>query len=257
MAENEERRQDRRETEERADDAYDSLRERGFDDEVAAIVRDQLRVKQLESYASEIQELLEAKSRLIRAKAEELFRVLEEFVGLNHTLPTSVEIEHRDVHDTVDLSVTISRSDRGSHVRFVWKTHNIHVIDVIPEGFSLGDLNVGKRREHRLETQIPILAMSLRPGASGRTTLFSGGQGGGEGLDVSFRLNRSWIEGKSSASDAQFDSSFPDARTFLDFLSDHAHNPVYAVLMKLIGEVSEVLSSYLDEKRRFIEGLDL
>lgn len=240
-----------------ADETYDSLIESGYDEDVATIVRDQLRVKQLESYATEIQELLRAKSQLVQAKAAELFRVLAGSSGLNHVLPTATRIEHRDLTDTVDLSVSVASTDRGAHVRFVWKTHNIHVIETIPEGFSLGDLNVGKRREHTVETQIPVLAMSIRPSASDRRTLFAGTDDGVPELDVGFRLNRSWIEEKSSASDAQFDSDFATPLEFLDFLSDHAHNPVYAMLMQLIGRVSEVLSEYLDEKRRFIEGLDL
>lgn len=240
-----------------AENTYEALIEGGYDPDVATIVRDQLRVKQLEAYTSEIHELLEAKSHLVQAKASELFRVLAGSSGLNHVLPTATRIEHRDIIDTLDLAVTVSRSDRGDHVRFVWKTHNIHLIETIPEGFSLGDLNVGKRREHTVETQIPVLAMSIRPAASERRTLFSG-PGGGEGsLEVRFRLNRSWIEQKSSASDAQFDSDFASPLEFLDFLSDHAHTPVYASVMTLIGDVSEVLSGYLDEKRRFIEGLDL
>jgi hypothetical protein len=240
-----------------ADDAYESLKDSGFDEDVASIVRDQLRVKQLEQYADEIQDLLQAKSELIRAKAAELFRVLEDSSGLNHTLPTSVRITHREITDTIDLAVNVSRTDRGSNVRFVWKTHNIHVIDTIPEGFSLGDLNVGKRREHTVETQIPILAMEIRPPVSERRTLFSGDSEGGGELEVGFRLNRSWVEEKSTASDAQLDSAFGSPREFLDFLSDHAHNPVYAVLMRLIAEVSEVLSQYLDAKRRFIQGLEI
>lgn len=240
-----------------ADETYDSLIEGGYDEDVATIVRDQLRVKQLETYAAEIQELLRAKSQLVRAKATELFRVLAESSGLNHVLPTATRIEHRDLNDTVDLAVSVSSTDRGAHLRFVWKTHHIHVIETIPEGFSLGDLNVGKRREHTVETQIPILAMSIRPSASERRTLFSGSDDGAPELDVRFRLNRSWIEEESSASDAQLDSDFASPLEFLDFLSDHAHNPVYAMLMDLIGRVSEVLSDYLEEKRRFIQGLDL
>ena len=240
-----------------ADETYDALIEGGYDEDVATIVRDQLRVKQLESYATEIQELLEAKSQLVRAKASELFRVLAGSSGLNHVLPTAAAIEHRGVSDTLDLAVSVSSTDRGDHVRFVWKTHNIHVIETLPEGFSLGDLNVGKRREHTVETQIPVLAMSIRPAASGRRTLFSGAEPNDDELEVRFRLNRSWIEQKSSSSDAQFDSDFASPREFLDFLSDHAHNSVYAVVMTLIGDVSEVLSRYLDEKRRFIAGLDL
>jgi hypothetical protein len=240
-----------------ADEAYDSLIESGYDDDVASIVRDQLRVKQLESYAVEIRELLEAKSQLIRAKADELFRVLADSSGLNHTLPTPTKLTHRGIADSVDLSVSVSSSDRGSHVRLVWKTHNIHVIDTIPEGFTLGDLNIGKRREHTVETQIPVLAMMIQPSASDRRTLFSGSEVARNEPEVTFLLNRSWIEERSTASDAQFDSSFATPLEFLDFLSDNAHNPVYAMLMQLIAEVSEVLSRYLEEKRRFIQGLEL
>lgn len=237
--------------------AYRSLRESGFDDDVARIVRDQLRVKELESYASEIQALLRAKSELVQAKATELFGVLAESSGLNHTLPTSVKVEHRDISDTIDLAVSVSRSDQGRHVRFVWKTHNIHVIDTIPEGFSLGNLNVGKRREHTVETQIPILEMDIRPPPSERKTLFSPGDDSEARLNVTFRVNRSWIEERPSSSDAQLDSTFPSPLAFLDFLSDHAHNTVYALLMHLISDVSEVLSGYLETKRRFIQGLEL
>ncbi|MFP4115137.1 MAG: cupredoxin domain-containing protein [Spirochaetota bacterium] len=240
-----------------ADQAYDSLIKSGYDDDVASIVRDQLRVKQLESYAEEIRELLAAKSELVRAKAGELYRVLAESVGLNHTLPTSSRVQHRNLNDTVDLSVAVSRSDRGSHVRFVWKTHNIHVIDTIPEGFALGDLNIGKRREHTVETQIPILAMTISAGPDDRKTLFSTAGDDPGGLEVTFNLNRSWIEERSTASDAQFDSAFGSPLDFLDFLSDNAHNPVYAMLMHLIAETSEVLSRYLDRKRSFIQNMDL
>ncbi len=240
-----------------ADQAYESLKDSGFDEDVASIVRDQLRVKQLEQYAEEIQELLGVKAQLVQAKAAELFRVLEDSTGLNHTLPTSVQITHRDVNDTIDLTVNVSQTDRGSHVRFVWKTHNIHVIDTIPEGFSLGELNIGKRREHTVETQVPILAMEIRPPVSERRTFFSGDSDDRGELSLSFRLNRSWVEEKSTASDAQFDSTFEAPREFLDFLSDHGHNPVYAILMRLIAEVSEVLSQYLDAKRRFIQGLEI
>jgi hypothetical protein len=240
-----------------ADETYDALVEGGYDEDVASIVRDQLRVKQLESYTTEIEELLEAKSELVRAKAAELFRVLAGSSGLNHVLPTSTRVEHRGTNDTLDLAVSVASTDRGEHVRFVWKTHNIHVIETIPEGFSLGDLNIGKRREHTVETQIPVLAMSIRAKASGRRTLFSAPGDADGGIEIRFRLNRSWIEQKSSASDAAFDSDFATALEFLDFLSDHAHNPVYALVMTLIGDVSEVLSRYLDEKRRFIAGLEL
>ena len=240
-----------------ADDAYDALVQGGYDADVATIVRDQLRVKELESYATEIQELLEAKSRLVRAKATELFRVLAGSTGLNHVLPTATPIEHRGISDTLDLVVNVSSTDRGDNVRFTWKTHNIYVIETIPEGFSLGDLNVGKRREHTVETQIPVLEMSIRTAASGRRTLFSGPAESDDETDVRFRLNRSWIEHRPSSSDAALDSDFASVIDFLDFLSDHANNPVYAVVMTLIGDVSEVLSRYLDEKRRFIAGLDL
>lgn len=247
-----------------ADRTYESLIEGGFDREVASIVRDQLRVKELESYAAEIRDLLDAKSALVDAKAAELFAVLEDASGLSHTLPTSIAIEHRGVADTIDLSVAVTRSERGTSVSFVWKTHNIHLIETIPEGFSLGSLNVGKRREQQVETQIPMLAMSIRPAHSERRTLFSSGTAASDErpdnrprLDVTFRLNRSWIEQKSTSSDAQLDSSFPDSREFLDFLSDHAHHRVYAMLTSLIAGLSEVLSSYLEEKRRFIHSLDL
>lgn len=245
-----------------ADRTYESLIEGGFDQEVASIVRDQLRVKELESYATEIRELLDAKSALVNAKAAELFAVLEDASGLSHTLPTSISIQHRGVSDTIDLSVAVTRSERGTSVSFVWKTHNIHLIETIPEGFSLGSLNVGKRREQQVETQIPVLAMSIRPARSERRTLFSSGndpsgRDGARQLDVTFRLNRSWIEQKSSSSDAQLDSTFPDSRDFLDFLSDHSHHEIYAMLTRLIAGLSEVLSSYLEEKRRFITGLEL
>ena len=166
-------------------------------------------------------------------------------------------MNHRKISDTIDLSVSVSRSDRGSQVRFVWKTHNLHVIDTLPEGFSLGNLNVGKRREHTVETQIPILEMGIKPPASERRTLFSGGEEEGGELEVSFRVNRSWIEKRPSPSDAQLDSTFASPLEFLDFLSDHAHNDVYALLMRLIGDVSEVLSGYLESKRQFIQGLEL
>lgn len=240
-----------------ADRAYDSLVESGYDPEVASIVRDQLRVKQLESYTTEIQELLDAKSELVQAKATELFRVLSESSGLNHSLPTSTTIDHRGITDSIDLAVSVSRSERGSLVLFVWKTHNIHLTETIPEGFSLGDLNVGKRRETSVESQLPILAMQIRPPAEERRGLFSADSDSPQRLEVSFRLNRSWIEGKTTASDAQFDSAFETSRAFLDFLSDHAHNEIYALLTRLIGELSEVISSYLEEKRRFIEGLEV
>ncbi|TVQ23084.1 MAG: hypothetical protein EA382_10785 [Spirochaetaceae bacterium] len=240
-----------------ADDAYDALVEGGYDEDVATIVRDQLRVKELESYATEIRELLEVKSRLVHAKAAELFRVLAGSSGLNHVLPTSTPIEHRGISDTLDLAVNVSSTDRGDHVRFIWKTHNIYAIETIPEGFSLGDLNVGKRREHAVETQIPVLEMSIRTATSGRRTLFSGPAESDGATEVRFRLNRSWIEHRSSSSDAALDSDFASALEFIDFLSDHANNPVYALVMTLIGDVSEVLSRYLDEKRRFIAGLVL
>jgi hypothetical protein len=240
-----------------ADQTYDDLVERGFDNEVAGIVRDQLRVKQLETYSSEIQQLLEAKAQLVRTKAEELFRVLGQMAGLDHRFPTQIEIDHNGIRDKIDLVITVSSSDRGQNVRFVWKTHNLHVIDTLPEGFSLGDLNIGKRREHTVETQIPILAMNICPPASEKRGFFSEAEGELGEIEITFRLNRSWIEEKSSASDAQFDSIFESPVRFLDFLSDNAHNPVYSLLMRLISGVSEILSGYLSEKRRFIEGLDL
>lgn len=240
-----------------ADQAYDSLVESGYDSEVASIVRDQLRVKQLQSYTTEIQELLDAKSELVQAKATELFRVLSESSGLNHTLPTSTTIDHHGIKDSIDLAVSVSHSERGNLVLFVWKTHNIHLTETIPEGFSLGNLNVGKRKETSVESQLPILAMQIRPPAEERRGLFSNDSDSPRRLEVSFRLNRSWIEGKTAASDAQFDSAFTTPRGFLDFLSDHAHNEVYALLSKLIGEVSEVISTYLETKRRFIEGLEV
>ncbi len=240
-----------------ADKTYDDLVERGFDNEVASIVRDQLRVKQLETYSSEIQQLLEAKAQLVCTKARELFGVLGQMTGLDHRFPTQIEIDHNGIRDKIDLVITVSSSDRGRNVRFVWKTHNIHVIDTLPEGFSLGDLNIGKRREHTVETQIPILAMNICPPVNEKRSFFSETKEEPGGVEITFRLNRSWIEEKSSASDAQFDSIFESPARFLDFLSDNAHNPVYSLLMRLISGVSEILSGYLSEKRRFIEGLEL
>ncbi|MFW6213549.1 MAG: cupredoxin domain-containing protein, partial [Spirochaetota bacterium] len=184
-----------------ADQTFDDLVERGFDNEVASIVRDQLRVKQLETYSTEIQQLLEVKARLVQAKAEELFRVLGQMAGLDHRFPTKIEIEHNGISDRIDLSIAVSSSDRGQNVRFVWKTHNLHVIDTVPEGFSLGDLNIGKRREHTVETQIPILAMNISPPVNEKRGFFFDAEENPSGVKVTFRLNRSWIEEKSSASD--------------------------------------------------------
>jgi len=191
-----------------ADQAYDSLIESGYDTEIASIIRDQLRVKQLQSYATQIQELLDAESELVHSKAAELFRVLSESSGLNHTLPTSTTIDHRGIKDSIDFAVSVSRSERGSLVLFVWKTHYIHLTETIPEGFSLGNLNVGKRKETSAESQLPVLAMQIRPPAEERRGLFSADSDSPGRLEVSFRLNRSWIEGKTTASDAQFDSAF-------------------------------------------------
>jgi hypothetical protein len=245
-----------------ADGTYTSLVQSGYDEEVASIVRDQLRVRQLETYATEIEQLLKAKASLVAAKAGELFSVLSGWVGLRHVFPTSQRIEHRGTADSVDLAVTVPRSERGNQVQFVWKTHNLHVVDTLPEGFALGSLNMGRRDEKNVETQIPILAMLIRPaGADGRK-LFSGERGSNEAggsaeLEVTFRVNRSWIEEKSTASDSELDSAFGSAYAFLDFLSDHAENPVYARMMTLISGVNEILSNYLDSKKRFIERLEL
>jgi hypothetical protein len=213
-------------------------------------------VRELEASSDEIREKLRLKAEIFRAKADELFDVLSPMTGLAHTIPTGVEIKQGGETDSVDLDLTVTRTEGRTRVQFLWKTHNIHEIGRIPGGFALGSLNMTRAEARMVESQLPLLSIIVThddPGGSRR--IFDEGEQRPEST-IEFRINRSWLEKKAIASDGELDSSYSDIYRFLDFISDQGANPRYAMVLQLIAGINEHIADYLEQKRDIIEKMD-
>ena len=145
-----------------ADDILNSLKKSGFDESTSSAICDYLQLINLETERTYIQEKMENRSDQLTMKLNQLFEILCEITGLNHTIPTSETLSGNGINDKIDLSIKVVSTDKRNYISLLWKSHNIHEIMNIPHGFVLGDLNTTSISKTSNETQIPILGVDIK-----------------------------------------------------------------------------------------------
>lgn len=235
------------------DDVFRSLLKSGFDESVASNIYGYLQLINLETERSFIQEQMEIRGRQLTVRLEQLFDILSEIPGLNHTIPTKEIISGNGINDNIDLSVKVVSTDKREHVSFLWKSHNIHEISNIPHGFVLGDLNTASITNVNNEIQIPILGVEISK-LKTQKKLFS--VSSDSSTEITYRLNRSWIENKSTASDAELDSNYRNSLEFIDFISDHGDISLYKLVTTLLLNIEKYISDYLGNKREILDRMN-
>ena len=74
-------------------------------------------------------------------------------------------------------------------------------------------------------------------------------------VEITYRLNRSWIENKPTASDAELDSTYRNSYEFIDF-SDHGDISLYKLTATLLVNVEKYISEYLRNKKEILDRMN-
>lgn len=71
--------------------------------------------------------------------------------------------------------------------------------------------------------------------------------------EITYRLNRSWIENKPTASDVELDSNYRNSLEFIAFISDHGDITLYKLVTTLLLNIEKYISDYLRNKKEILD----